>query len=125
METEALALVQRHIDSGEWHWVSSVVLETESAQNQDADRRVLIEAILTRADHRVPFSALDEARLREVEAMGFTPFDAAHIVSAEVGKVDVLLTTDRALQKHAQRLANRLSVKIENPIDWLQGRTAQ
>src|SRR5579872_5435379 len=93
LETEALALVHRHLDAGEWRWVSSVVLETESAQNRDVERGVLIQAVLARADHRVPFSALDGARLREVEAMGFTPFDAAHIVSAEAGKANVLLTT--------------------------------
>ena len=62
------------------------------------------------------------ARASEIQRMGFVGFDAVHLACAEISKADVFLTTDDRLLKLAKRLAKKLHVKVENPLDWMKER---
>jgi len=57
-------------------------------------------------------------RSRELHKMGFKPFDAVHIASAEHGHADILLTTDDALLAKAARHRKKIHVLIVNPLQW-------
>jgi len=46
--------------------------------------------------------------------------DALHLACAEVGAVDVFLTTDDGLVRRARRHAETLRVRVENPVSWYQ-----
>lgn len=61
-------------------------------------------------------------RAGELQKLGFVGFDAVHLACAEIGKADVFLTTDDRLLRLAKRLAKRLRVKVENPLDWIKER---
>jgi hypothetical protein len=60
------------------------------------------------------------ARARELQRLGFVGFDAIHLACAEIGKADVFLTTDDRLLRLAKRQTKKLSVKVENPLDWMK-----
>jgi len=62
------------------------------------------------------------ARASELEKLGFIGFDALHLACAEMGKADVFLTTDDRLLKLAKKLAKKLRVNVENPLDWIKER---
>jgi len=56
---------------------------------------------------------------REIVFSHLVGFDAVHLACAESGKADVFLTTDDRLLKLAKRLAKKLHVTVENPLDWM------
>jgi hypothetical protein len=59
-------------------------------------------------------------RIRELETLGFKPFDAAHLAIAEYGQADIFLTTDDRLIGRANRFAKQLQVHVINPLNWIQ-----
>jgi len=60
-----------------------------------------------------------KTRATELIKLGFKPFDALHIASAETGGVDVMLTTDDRLLRKASQYHEELNVVIKNPVSWL------
>jgi predicted nucleic acid-binding protein len=52
--------------------------------------------------------------------MRFRAADAVHIAAAEQLHADVLLTCDDQFLKVGEQLADRLFVRIANPIDWMK-----
>jgi predicted nucleic acid-binding protein len=51
--------------------------------------------------------------------MGFRTYDALHLACAEQSGVDVFLTTDDRVIRTATRYAEKLQVRVVNPLDWL------
>jgi hypothetical protein len=70
-----------------------MVLNIEVSRNPNADRRRDAEALLVFASEVVVPSRPDADRAKRIELLGFDPFDAFHLASAERGNVDVFLTT--------------------------------
>ena len=52
--------------------------------------------------------------------MGFAAYDALHMASAESAGADVLLTTDDQLLRCARGTAERLFVRVLNPVEWVR-----
>jgi hypothetical protein len=93
-EAEAIEQIMRLVREGAAIWVGSAVLKMEVRGNPDPDRRRESEALmLFIAETVIPMST-DADRARNIEKLGFSPFDALHLASAERGRADVLLTTD-------------------------------
>ena len=46
--------------------------------------------------------------------------DALHIVCAEKAGVDAFLTVDDKLMKKSKANVDKLRVRVENPVTWLQ-----
>ena len=46
-------------------------------------------------------------------------WDALHLACAESGQADIFLTTDDKLLRLSQRIANKLQVRVDNPLSWL------
>ena len=118
LEAEAVLGLIQLARLGELGWIGSNVLDLESSRNPDADKRGKVEVLLSAATSMVTAGAHERERGRELQALGFTAFDALHIACAERASVDVLLTTDDRLWRRAQREASKLAVRVENPAKW-------
>ena len=101
-------------------WVGSSVLEAEIARNPDSDRRGDGQALLQFVEQIVKLDDIVISRARELQAAGFSEFDALHIACAERGKAEVLLTTDDRLVRRAKRKLGQLSVRVLNPVSFLE-----
>jgi predicted nucleic acid-binding protein len=99
-------------------WVSSTVLDIEVSRNPDPDRRRDAEELLSFANEVVVPHSAEAARAKRIEELGFSPFDALHLASAELGGADVFLTTDDDLLRRARRSLGLLRIRVENPVLW-------
>ncbi len=119
-EAEAISQILTHCSRGSWNWVSSTILSDEIEQTPDLIKRSRIEALLPRADQIISVGTAIRTRSKNLELLGFQKYDALHIACAEIGEVDVCLTTDDKLLRRAKRYHTQLHVRVENPFTWLQ-----
>jgi predicted nucleic acid-binding protein len=117
-EAEAVEHILRMVREGLATWVGSAVLNIEVSRNPDPDRRRDTEALLSFAIEIVVAKSADADRARRIEELGFSPFDALHLASAERGGADVFLTTDDDLLRCARRSLGLLHIRVENPVSW-------
>lgn len=123
LETQAILTILSQCQTGTWKLLTSTALNVELAQTPDLDRLSNVRAILSIAKIRVISSQALESRARDLQQLGFSSYDAAHIASAERGHADVFLSTDDRLLKRAQRCAQTIQVIVENPVQWLMQST--
>ncbi|MBI2838041.1 MAG: PIN domain-containing protein [Acidobacteria bacterium] len=119
IESEAVLLILRHLQSGAWHWIGSEVLELELERTPDGERRGRTLALYSSIKQSVRVGEREARRANELQAMGFQAFDALHLACAESAKCHALLTTDDRLLRLAARKARDLRIKVANPLDWL------
>jgi hypothetical protein len=119
LEAEAVTIILRHVQSGEWIWVGSDILLIENQENSDDERRMQVSALCRFQGRRVFFDDADIRRAAAVCALGFDVLDAYHVAAAEKGRCDVLLTTDDTFLARAKRQHDKLRVSVRNPVDWL------
>lgn len=119
-ETEAIGRILAYCFRGYWYWVSSTILSDEVGQTADLIKRFQVETLLSRSHQTISAGTDVETRGQNLELLGFQRLDALHIASAEIGEVDVFLTTDDRLLRRAKRYHAQLRVGIENPSTWLQ-----
>jgi len=124
LEAEAVLLILTHIESGHWQWIGSEALHYEIGQIPDAERKLRVELMTIAVAQTVLIEASEEARARQLEALGFHALDALHLSCAESGGADVFLTTDDRLLRLAIRLSTQLCLRVANPLKWLQEKTA-
>lgn len=120
LETEAIVLLLSRIERKEWIWLGSQAVEIEIDKTPDAEQRSRLRRVVEFASSIVEVGEKELKRAKELQAAGFIGFDAVHIACAESGKADVFLTTDDRLLKQAKRLAKKLRVAVENPLDWMK-----
>ena len=84
-------------------WSSSSVLEAETSNNPDPERRCGVQVLLLLATNTILLNSQIIERAEELEAIGYDAFDALHLSSAEAGEANVLLTTDDRFVKKAAR----------------------
>lgn len=118
LEAEAVLGLIELARRGELNWIGSDILDLESSRNPDVDRRLRVEALLACSTSKVASAERERQRGRELQAMGFTAFDALHLACAESAGAEVLLTTDDRLRSRAEREKARLAVEVENPAKW-------
>lgn len=125
LESEAVLLILAHIQTGEWEWIGSDVLDFEIEQAPDSERKNRVRVLLSGISTSVSVERTEEARAQHLEKRAFHTFDALHLACAESGGADVFLTTDDRLMRLATRRANELLVRVQNPLTWLREVTAQ
>ena len=81
--------------------------------------RLRVGFFLSYVHHSVSVGRKEISRGKDIELMGFKPFDALHLACAESGNADVFLTTDDRLIKRSKRFISELRVRVENPLTWL------
>ena len=120
LETEAISLILEKLHQSEWEWIGSEILLHEVGQNPDLENRQRALSFASLAHQVVEISEKTLRRAEELEKAGFDSYDAVHLASAEIGKVDVFLTTDDQILKIAARKKIMLSFTVENPVKWLE-----
>ena len=119
LEAEAVLLIYRKCRIEDWTLISSEAIEAEVAQTPNKTRSEQIVLALTIAKQKVVLNQTIRLRATEFVQLGFKPFDALHIASAEAGDADVMLTTDDRLLRKAAQYHDRLNVLVNNPAIWL------
>ncbi len=119
LESEAVVLILKRFETGSVQWISSEVIDFEIEQIPDPERKRRVQLLISHAHHTIQLESLDIARGQELEARGFSTYDALHLACAERAGVDVFLTTDDRLVKRALRSSEQLSIQVANPLVWL------
>jgi predicted nucleic acid-binding protein len=120
LESEAVMLILKRLESGESTWISSTVIDYEVDQTRDSERKRRVKTLLSSAHQVVLLTEAIIRRSDEIKQLGFGSYDALHIASAEAGEADVVLTTDDKLVRLAMRHLRELRVFVSNPLQWLQ-----
>ena len=120
LEAEAVLLILKRCETGEWQWISSAVVSYEVDNIPNQERRNRIKEILRGAREVQPLSDTAVERGEELKGLGLKTYDALHVACAEQAAVEVLLTTDERLVRAAARNAGKLKVPVKNPLTWLQ-----
>jgi predicted nucleic acid-binding protein len=82
-----------------------------------------VESLLQVAQERVLIDEKIVDRARAFNLMGIGAFDALHLASAESAGA-LLLTTDDSLIKVIKKHADKIPIKVYNPVQWLMEVTA-
>ena len=122
LETEAIILLLARLERKEWTWLGSQALELEIDQTPDAEQQARLRRVIAFVGLTLEIGDQELERASELEKLGFAGFDAVHLACAEIGRADIFLTTDDRLLRLAKRLAKKLRVKVENPLDWMKER---
>jgi predicted nucleic acid-binding protein len=120
LEAEAVLLILKRCESGEWQWVSSAVVSYEVDNIPNQERRNRVKELLRGAKEVFPLSNGAVERGEELKGLGLKTYDALHVACAEQAQVDVLLTTDDRLVRTTARNRRTLKVSVKNPLTWLQ-----
>jgi predicted nucleic acid-binding protein len=107
-------------EQGDWLWVGSEAVMYEVTNLADAERRGRIVELLNDVKEWVRATDRERSRVVRLMALGFKPLDALHVACAESAGAEVLLTTDDRLLRSALRHAEDLSVRVANPLRWLE-----
>ncbi|MDR2927048.1 MAG: PIN domain-containing protein [Cytophagaceae bacterium] len=117
MESEAILSIIDKCEVGIWDIFNGDVLTDEMNRTTDIVKKLKSLGLYSSATIYVELNAEIIKRARELQTYNIKAFDSLHLASAEYGKADVFLTTDKKLIKSAKR-ANA-KVKVENPVIWL------
>ena len=120
LETEAIVLLLSRLERKEWTWLGSQALEIEIDKAPDVEQQSRLRRVIEFVSSTVEIGEKELERANELQKLGFVGFDTVHLACAESGKADVFLTTDDRLLKLAKRLAKKLHVRVENPLDWMK-----
>jgi predicted nucleic acid-binding protein len=120
LETEAILLILKRFEAGQWQWISSEVVDFEIAQTPDIERRNQVNSLLISVHAFAFLNKKLVKRGEELQAKGFDGYDALHIACAEHELADVFLTTDDKLRRLASRYTEQLNVRLDNPLQWFQ-----
>ncbi|NOT53053.1 MAG: PIN domain-containing protein [Deltaproteobacteria bacterium] len=120
LEAEAVLLILKRCESGEWHWVSSAVVSYEVDRIPNQERRHRVTEILRGAKEIVPLTDSAVERGEELKKLGLKTYDALHVACAEHAQADIFLTTDDRLVRAAARNARKVKIPVKNPLTWLQ-----
>lgn len=119
LESEAILSILVHCQAKNWILIGGEVVDIEILKMPDDNKKQKVKIL---SDIKRKYISVDkdtETRAMELEKMSFKSFDALHIVCAEKGKADVLLTTDDNFLKKALQNLDILKVRVENPVRWL------
>lgn len=120
MESKAITLVLKRVDLGQLNLISSEVLEYEINNTNDVIRKANMILLLAKNKYCVNLINSVINRGFELEKLGFHPYDALHIASAEQEKVDTFLTTDDMLLKKARKNKSLLKTRVLTPIEFIK-----
>ncbi len=120
LESEAVTLIIEKCQRGEWQQISSGMAVIEIDAMADAEKQSQVRALLPDSSGIRPLSQQEFDRAAELQTIGMKPADALHVAAAEAAQVDVLLSCDDRLCRVARRNAQRLLIRVMNPVEWLR-----
>lgn len=119
LETQAIITILNQCQLGIWKLISSDVLDAELSQIRDLERLKNVKKILSVAKIKVLSNLDQKKRTTQLQKLGFSSYDAAHLASAEKSQADIFLTTDDRLLKKALKCSQLLNINVNNPVQWL------
>ena len=119
LESEAVLSILNHSKVKDWRLLNSEVISVEISKMPDTDKRQKVAIVSAMLHSNITVDEDIEKRATELENLTFKPFDALHVVCAEKGKADILLTTDDDFLRKASQCKDTLKVRVENPVTWL------
>lgn len=120
LEAEAVVTILKHIESGDWSWIGSGVVNYEVNKTSDDERRKRLQTLVRGVSVFIAVGNSTLERAENIQQLGINTYDALHLACAEQGNADVFLSTDSQLVKIAKRHQNKINVKVDNPLVWLQ-----
>ena len=117
LEGEAVLAILERCQQGDLQLINSTALEAEISRTADPERRQRVLAALSLATQKIQVTEAMMQRATELQASGFTPFDALHLACAEAATIDCFLTTDDRLLRRSKR--TNISVPVSNPVTWI------
>ena len=119
-EAQAIRQILIHFLRSRWYWISSKVVVDEIELTPDLGKRIQVKTWLGLAHQIASVGTTEIFRGQQLESLGFKKQDALHLACAESSKADIFLTTDDRLLRRAQRFQERLYIRVENPVAWLE-----
>ena len=119
-EAEAVERIFHLIWKRKIEWSASTPLAAELHRNPNTGKRQDAMALLSYAGPLISPEPNALKRAELLEAAGYGAFHALHLAGAEAAKVDALVTTDDRFIKQAARGLGNPTVRVLNPLDWLQ-----
>jgi len=120
LESEAVRFILRHIRLGKVVWVGSSVLDLEINRTPDIEKRDSVLALTAELTEKILATENEIERAKVLETLGFRAMDALHLSCAEKAGADIFLTVDDKLIKKSEMNIDKLQVRVENPVTWLQ-----
>lgn len=117
LESEAILTVLQRGQSGIYKIVGSDVLQLEIERMHNVVKKQRVKDLYKVSDMHILYTEEIKERAKEIRKQSrIKTFDSLHIASAEVGEVDVMLTTDDKLEKMSGKL--NLKIKVMNPLKF-------
>ena len=116
IESDAVLAILSKCISGDWHLLSSEVLDIEIENTRDEWKKSKVYELYNLAEEKIMLNDKIIKRAYEIQSSGIKSFDSLHVASAEYSKADIFLTTDKNLLRAARRL--KLDIIIANPLNW-------
>ena len=120
LEAEAIISIIKQVENNTWKWISSDAVAYEISKTPNEERQERLWAAESQATMRMSLTDSILRQAEELQTLGFTTYDALHLVFAIVANVDVFLSTDDKLIKRAQRYSEDIAIYVANPLSWLQ-----
>lgn len=117
LESEAILTVLQRGQSGIYTIVGSDVLQLEIERMHDVVKKQQVKDLYKVSDTHILYTKEIKERAKEIRKQSkIKTFDSLHITSAEMGEVDVMLTTDNKLEKMSGKLD--LKIRVMNPLKF-------
>jgi predicted nucleic acid-binding protein len=123
LETTAITMVFALIESGQLSARWSFALDYENSRDPVPERRGFVQHLAQCCEKAIePDDSIRELAVQLSDAHQVRGRDALHLAGAELSGCDYLITCDDRLVRQGNRLrdGNVLTVKVLNPIDFLQ-----
>ena len=117
--TEAVLLILKHIETREWRWISSEIVNYEIQQTPNSDRKIEVQLLTIHADSEIMLDETIIQHAEQLEQIGLKTYDALHLACAASVPIDVFLTTDDNILKKAAQARDVITISVENPLEWL------
>lgn len=119
LEGEAIISIIERIKAKKWQLFTSEAVTVELEKMRNLEKLDNILKLLELATISINIDQEVDLRSQQLENLGFGLYDSFHLACAEVGQVDIFLSTDDRLLKNALRHQDVLKVAVENPVIWL------
>jgi predicted nucleic acid-binding protein len=120
LESEAVKTALFLVEAGEVVAINSEVIRFEISRMIDVERHIELSAVVNGFREYVQAEDAEIRRGELLESLGFKAMDALHVACAEKAHADVLLTTDDGLLKKAIKHASSHTVRVMNPLAWIE-----
>jgi len=117
LESEAVLTIIDRSEQHIWEFCSGDVLYDEIDRTEDTVKREKVLTLYNSAAVNIELNETIISRAKELGGVNIKAFDALHIASAEYGKADIFLTTDKKLINASKRID--LKIRVDNPAIWL------